>query len=223
MSEFSENCELMENIDFDTMMKNKKFDLFIKRAFDILVSWFGLVVLFPFFIVIAIMIKIDSKGSVFFRQERIGRGGKPFRIFKFRTMITDAEAQGLQLTVGADSRVTKVGQFLRKTKIDELPQLLNVLIGQMSFVGPRPEVRRYVELYSEYQRNILRIRPGITEEASIVYRNENEVLANSSEPEQTYINEIMPEKIALNMNYMINMSLWYDLKLIFKTIMILFD
>lgn len=224
MSENTE-CGLNENtqIDFDLLMRNKKFDLIIKRAFDIICSWFGLLFLSIFFIVIAIAIKIDSKGEVFFRQERVGKDGVPFRIFKFRTMITDAEAQGLQLTVGADSRVTSIGKFLRKTKIDELPQLINVLLGQMSFVGPRPEVRKYVDMYNDYQKNILRIKPGITEEASIVYRNENEVLANSTDPEYTYINEIMPEKINLNINYMLNISLWYDIKLIFKTLLILFD
>lgn len=206
-----------EPIDFDEVMSKKKCTLFFKRAFDIVASFLGLVILLVPFLIVAIVIKCTSKGPVFFRQERVGKGGKTFRIFKFRTMVVDAEKKGLQITVGKDSRVTGIGKFLRKTKLDELPQLINVFIGQMSFVGPRPEVPHYVEMYNDYQRNILRIKPGITELASIVYRDENEVLAQSENPEQTYINEIMPKKIELNMEYMQKMSFWYDIKLIFKT------
>ncbi len=206
-----------EPVNFDEVMSKKKFTLFAKRVFDIVASFLGLTVLFVPFLIVAIIIKCTSKGPVFFRQERVGKGGKTFRIFKFRTMVVDAEKKGLQITVGKDSRVTGIGKFLRKTKMDELPQLINVLIGQMSFVGPRPEVPHYVEMYSDYQRNILRVKPGITELASIVYRDENEVLAGSDDPEQTYINEIMPKKIELNMEYIQKMSFWYDIKLIFKT------
>ena len=166
---------------------------------------------------IAIAIKTSSKGPVYFRQERVGKNGKLFRIFKFRTMVSDAESKGMQITVGADSRITKVGKFLRKTKIDELPQLINVLLGQMSFVGPRPEVPHYAELYTDYQRNVLRIKPGITELASIIYKDENEVLAQSDDPEKTYIEEIMPKKIEINMQYIEKMNVFYDIKLIFKT------
>lgn len=207
----------VQEIDFDAVMKKKKFTLFVKRCFDICASFFGLLFLAIPFAVIAVIIKLTSDGPVFFRQERVGKDGKVFRIFKFRTMVVDAEKKGLQITVGKDSRVTGIGKVLRKTKMDELPQLINVFIGQMSFVGPRPEVPRYVALYSDYERNILRVKPGITELASIVYRDENEVLAKSENPESAYIHEIMPKKIQLNMEYIQKMSLFYDIKLIFMT------
>lgn len=206
-----------EEINFDAVLKGKKATLVFKRLFDICASIGGLLVLALPFCMVAIIIKLTSKGPVYFRQKRVGKNGKTFRIYKFRTMTVNAEAQGMQITVGADRRITKIGQILRKTKIDELPQLINVLKGEMSFVGPRPEVPRYVELYSDYQKNILKIKPGITELASIVYRDENEVLAQSEDPEKTYIEEIMPKKIELNMEYMQKMSFWYDIKLIFKT------
>lgn len=210
----TENIDL---IDFDAVLKKKRAALFFKRCFDIFASLFGLLFLAIPFVFIAIAIKTSSKGPVYFRQERVGKNGKLFRIFKFRTMVSDAESKGMQITVGADSRITKVGKFLRKTKIDELPQLINVLLGQMSFVGPRPEVPHYVELYTDYQRNVLRIKPGITELASIIYKDENEVLAQSDDPEKTYIEEIMPKKVGINMEYIQKMNVFYDIKLIFKT------
>ncbi len=203
--------------EFGEILRRKKATLFFKRAFDIFASFFGLILLFLPFLCIALAIKLTSRGPVFFRQVRVGRNGKEFRIFKFRTMVTDAEKKGLQITVGQDKRVTFVGKILRKTKMDELPQLINVFAGQMSFVGPRPEVPHYVGMYSEYQRNVLRVRPGITELASIVYRDENEVLGQSEDPEKTYIEEIMPKKIELNLQYIRKMSFWYDIKLIFQT------
>lgn len=206
-----------ENIDFDALLKKKRFSLFLKRTFDIFASFFGLLVLSPILIVIALLILLTSSGGVFFRQVRVGRKGKEFRIFKFRTMVKDAESKGMQITVGNDSRVTTIGKFLRKCKLDELPQLINVLLGQMSFVGYRPEVPKYVAMYTDYQRNILRIRPGITDLASIEYRDENEVLEQSDNPEDTYVNDVMQKKLALNIRYMQEMGFWYDLKLIFKT------
>ena len=215
--EQNEMIRTTEEINFDAVLKGKKATLVFKRLFDICASIGGLLVLALPFCMVAIIIKLTSKGPVYFRQERVGKNGKTFRIYKFRTMTVNAEAQGMQITVGADRRITKIGQILRKTKVDELPQLINVLKGEMSFVGPRPEVPRYVELYSDYQKNILKIKPGITELASIVYRDENEVLAQSEDPEKTYIEEIMPKKIELNMEYMQKMSFWYDIKLIFKT------
>lgn len=207
----------IDDIDFDALMKKKRAALFFKRCFDIAASAVGLLFLTIPFLFIAIAIRCSSKGPVYFRQERVGKNGKTFRIFKFRTMVTDAEKKGMQITVGNDARITKIGALLRKTKVDELPQLINVLIGQMSFVGPRPEVPHYVEMYDERQRNILRIKPGITELASIVYRDENDILAQSDDPEKTYIEEIMPKKIELNMEYMQKMNVFYDIKLIFKT------
>ena len=216
-NETVQTTEKQNIVDFDALLKKKRFSLFLKRCFDITASALGLLFLMIPFLIIAIIIKETSKGPVFFRQVRVGKDGKEFRIYKFRTMVVDAEKKGMQITVGADSRITGIGKFLRKTKVDELPQLINVLKGQMSFVGPRPEVPRYVALYDDYQRNILRIKPGITELASIVYRDENEVLAKSENPEETYINEIMPKKIALNIEYMQKLGFWYDIKLIFMT------
>lgn len=211
-----------QNIVFDIneLSRRMKGQLVMKRVFDFVVSLIGLVVLLSFFLAIAIAIKSDSNGPVFFKQIRIGKGGKEFRIFKFRTMVVDAEKKGMQITVGKDSKITKSGLFLRKTKLDELPQLINVLIGDMSFVGPRPEVPKYVAMYSEKQRDILKVRPGITDLASIAYRDENTLLAQSNNPEETYIEEIMPSKIELNIEYLKNMSIFYDIKLIIKTILV---
>lgn len=206
-----------EQIDFDKLLKSKWFSLFLKRTFDICASFLGIIVLLPMFAIVSLIIAMSSRGGVFFKQVRVGKNGKQFKIIKFRTMVVDAEAKGLQITVGKDMRITGIGKFLRKTKLDELPQLFNVFVGQMSFVGPRPEVCKYVDLYTPYQKNILRVRPGITELASIVYRDENEVLANSQDPEQTYINIVMQEKLKLNIQYIQKLGFWYDIYLIFKT------
>jgi lipopolysaccharide/colanic/teichoic acid biosynthesis glycosyltransferase len=188
------------------------------RVLDILFSLFGLILLLPVFLVIAIIIVIDSHGGVFFRQQRVGRYGKDFGLFKFRTMRTGAEKQG-DLTVGArDSRITKAGYFLRKYKLDELPQLINVLLGQMSLVGPRPEIRKYVDLYTSDQRKVLSVRPGVTDYASIEYSNENEILGRAADPEQAYIREVMPAKILLNMRYINSPTVGNYLKVIGMTI-----
>ena len=184
---------------------------------DIVISAAALCVLWPVLLLIALAIVIDDPGPVFYRQVRVGRGGRPFRIFKFRTMVSDADKRGLLITVGADSRITRVGAFLRKTKLDELAQLLNVLCGQMSFVGPRPEVADYVDLYTPYQRQVLQVRPGITGLASIRFRNENDLLTASSDPNRTYIEKIMPRKIELDLEYIPHASVFYDIKLIFQT------
>lgn len=189
----------------------------IKRLFDIILSTFGLIVFSPILIIIAIGIKLDSKGPVFYRQTRVGKYSEDFKIFKFRTMHVNADKMGL-LTVGdRDPRVTKVGYGLRKYKLDELPQLINVFIGEMSFVGPRPEVRKYVDLYSESDAEILKVKPGITDYASIKYRDEAELIKAADNPEKTYIEEIMPEKIKLNKIYIENHGIITDLKIIFKT------
>ncbi|WP_339064243.1 sugar transferase [Tepidibacillus marianensis] len=172
----------------------------------------------PFFLMIYIWIKLDSKGPAIFKQTRIGKNGKGFQIFKFRTMVVDAEKLGKQITVGNDKRITQSGHFLRKSKLDELPQLFNVLIGDMSFVGPRPEVPRYTSMYNGEQRKVLNVRPGVTDYASIKYRDENEILAQSKNPEQTYIEQIMIDKLKLNMKYIEEMSLWNDIKIIFQTL-----
>lgn len=186
-----------------------------KRAFDILCSLLGLVVLSPVLLVVSVLVAVTSPGGVFFRQERIGKDGRPFRIFKFRSMRKDNA--GLKITTGNDSRITPVGRFLRKSKIDELPQLINVLVGDMSFVGPRPEVADYVDLYTPYQRQVLLVRPGITGLASIRFRNENDLLTASDDPNRTYVEQIMPRKIDLDLEYIPHASVFYDIKLIFQT------
>ncbi|QIG89174.1 sugar transferase [Chryseobacterium sp. POL2] len=189
----------------------------MKRFFDIVLSLIGIIVLIPVYIIIAIAISLDSKGGVIYRQKRIGRNSVPFDVLKFRTMRPDSFSKGA-LTVGdRDPRVTKVGYFLRKYKLDELPQLFNVLLGDMSFVGPRPEVEKYTKLYNEEQKKVLSVRPGITDNASIKYRNESELLAKSQNPEQTYIDVIMPEKLTINLDYIEDNNVFKDIKIIFDT------
>lgn len=193
-----------------------------KRLFDWLASTFGLLLLAPILLVLAVWIKLDSRGPVFFRQERVGLGGSLFRIHKFRTMVTDAERLGLQITVGADARVTRVGQWLRKYKLDELPQLLDVWLGHMSLVGPRPEVPRYVACYPVHVRDIvLSVRPGITDRASIEFKDENEILGRASDPNQAYINEVLPIKLKYYVEYVETRSFLGDVVLIFRTVVAL--
>lgn len=194
----------------------------MKRFFDLLFSFIGLVVLLPVWLVVALLIVVDSRGGVFYSQLRVGKDNRDFRLYKFRTMRTDSDSKGL-ITVGArDSRVTRVGYWLRKFKIDEFPQLLNIIKGDMSIVGPRPEVRKYVDLYTQEQMRVLSVRPGLTDYASIRYVNENEVLAASADPERTYIEEVMPAKLALNLQYIENQSLAEDFRLILKTFVAIF-
>lgn len=190
----------------------------MKRLFDIVSSFCGLVLLCPLFLLISIWIKLDSPGPVFYRQVRVGRGNKDFRIFKFRTMYVGSDRGSLVTIGGRDSRITRSGYFLRKSKIDELPQLINVLTGDMSIVGPRPEVRHYVDYWTPEQLRILEIRPGITDPASIKFRNENELLEGVADPEEYYINVIMPEKLRLYSEYMENCGFWTDLLIIFNTL-----
>ena len=189
----------------------------MKRIFDIIFSLFGLILLSPFMIIIAILIKLDSKGPIFFKQVRVTKNGREFKIFKYRTMRVGSDKYS-QITVGKDSRITKVGDFLRKYKLDEIPQLINVLIGDMSLVGPRPEVPKYVALYTEEQREILKVRAGITDYASIEFSNENDILANEADPEKAYIEKIMPRKIELNKKYLSEISVMTDIKIILLTI-----
>ncbi|HOP79113.1 MAG TPA: sugar transferase [Armatimonadota bacterium] len=189
-----------------------------KRLFDLTFALPGLIVLSPLFILITLLIFMDDKGPVIFAQQRAGKNGKLFLMYKFRTMIAGAESFGRQLTVGEDKRITRTGSLLRKTKLDELPQLINVVLGNMSLVGPRPEVPKYVALYTPEQREVLKLTPGITDPASIKYRNESDILSNSSNPEQTYIEQIMPDKIRLNLEYAAHASLITDFTLILKTI-----
>ncbi|HIQ21624.1 MAG TPA: aminotransferase class I/II-fold pyridoxal phosphate-dependent enzyme [Planctomycetes bacterium] len=190
-----------------------------KRTFDIMMSAAGLLVLSPLFAAVAVLIKLTSRGPVFFLQERVGRGMRPFRIIKFRTMIQGAHKMGRLVTAGKDPRITPLGYFLRRMKIDELPQLINVLKGDMSFVGPRPEVAKFVELYREDFAQLLVVRPGITDLASLKYRHEADILGRSADPERTYVERVLPEKIALSKQYVARASLWLDLKLILATLL----
>jgi len=189
----------------------------MKRLFDILFSSIGLLLLQPFFVVIAIMIKVDSTGPILFKQGRVGKNFRRFIIYKFRTMVVDAEEKGLRITSGGDRRVTRVGRTLRKFKIDELPQLFNVLKGDMSLVGPRPEVEEYVKFYERDYREILKKRPGITDVSSIIFREEEAVLENQADPEGYYKKILLPEKIRLAKEYIEKSSFLYDLKLILNT------
>lgn len=189
----------------------------MKRIFDIIVSGLGLIVLSPLFVIVSIWIKMDSRGPIFFRQTRVGYHGKDFKIFKFRSMRIGSD-NGSMITIGGhDPRITRSGYFIRKTKIDELPQLINVFIGDMSLVGPRPEVRHYVDLWTQDQMHALDVRPGITDPASIRYRNENELLENAEDPENYYINVIMQDKLNLYLEYVDNHSFLKDILLIVNT------
>ena len=193
-----------------------------KRLFDWLASTFGLLALAPVLLLLAVWIKLDSPGPVFFRQERVGRGGMLFRIHKFRTMVTDAERSGLQITVGADARVTRVGQWLRKYKLDELPQLVDVWLGHMSLVGPRPEVPRYVACYPADVRDVVfSVRPGITDRASIEFKDENLILGSAADPHRAYVEEVLPIKLKYYVEYVETNSLLGDIQLIIRTFMAL--
>lgn len=194
----------------------------MKRFFDITASGLGLIVMSPLFLILAIWIKLDSKGPVFYRQVRVGYKNKDFRIFKFRSMRVGADKGSLVTTIGGhDPRVTRSGYFIRKFKFDELPQLINVFLGDMSLVGPRPEVRHYVDYWTPEQMHVLDVRPGITDPASIKFRNENELMEKAEDPEKYYIEVIMQEKIKLYLEYVEKHSFWYDLGLIFKTFFVI--
>jgi lipopolysaccharide/colanic/teichoic acid biosynthesis glycosyltransferase len=190
----------------------------MKRAFDIVAAAIGLSVLAPLLLLAAILIKIESPGQVFFRQERIGRGFRPFLIYKFRTMVENAAQLGGGITWGDDPRITRVGRFLRKTKFDELPQLINVLKGEMSLVGPRPEIRKYVDLFRADYEEILKVRPGITDMASLKYQDEADLLGRSANPEEEYIKRVLPDKLKLAKAYVNRSCLRFDLALILKTL-----
>jgi lipopolysaccharide/colanic/teichoic acid biosynthesis glycosyltransferase len=190
----------------------------MKRGFDVLFSFLALVILIPLFIAISLLVVMGSEGSAFYFQKRVGRNGKDFTLIKFRTMLKKSDSIGL-LTIGEnDSRITKTGRWLRKYKLDELPQLVNIFLGDMSIVGPRPEVRKYVDLYSPEQLTVLSVRPGLTDYASLEYINENNLLSSFSYPERAYIEKIMPDKLMLNLKYIKEQGFMKDLKIIFRTI-----
>ncbi len=190
----------------------------LKRLFDIVFSLFGIIFLLPLFLVLSLLIAIGSKGGVVYVQRRVGKDNQDFSLFKFRTMFVNSDKKGLLTVGGRDNRITPLGYFLRKYKLDELPQLFNVFAGHMSLVGPRPEVRKYVALYNEEQKKVLSVRPGITDYASIEYMDENEILGASEDPEKTYTEEIMPSKLAINLRYIEEKSLFTDIGIIVKTL-----
>lgn len=190
----------------------------LKRLFDIFFSFLGIILLSPLFFLVSVLIILENGFPVFYSQKRVGKNGVEFSLLKFRTMIKDADKNGLLTVGGRDARITKIGYYLRKTKVDELPQLINVLIGDMSLVGPRPEVKKYTDLYTEKQQQVLTVKPGITDYASIQFVDENDLLGKSENPEETYIKEIMPKKLELNLKYIQESSLITDVVLIFRTI-----
>ena len=189
-----------------------------KRLFDFTVSGIGLVVVSPVLVAIAVVVKASDCGPAFYRQQRVGRGGKPFRIWKFRTMVLNADKLGISVTKDGDPRITRIGRLLRKTKLDELPQLLNVFLGEMSFVGPRPEVQRYVDHYTPEQRRILELKPGITDLATLEFRNEEDLLATAADTEKFYIEHCVPRKIELNLQYARQATLCRDIWIILQTV-----
>jgi lipopolysaccharide/colanic/teichoic acid biosynthesis glycosyltransferase len=195
----------------------------MKRAFDIVAVTAALVILSPLLAVAALLIKLDSPGPVFFKQERIGRNFRPFWIYKFRTMVQDASTRGGFITVGEDRRITRVGRILRKTKVDEIPQLINILKGEMAIVGPRPEIRHYVELFRRDYEEILKVRPGLTDLASLKYRDEASLLATAENPEDEYMTRVLPDKIRLAKDYLERSSFLFDAGLILRTLFRLFE
>ena len=189
----------------------------MKRIFDIVASGIGLILLSPLFVILAIWIKCDSIGPVFYKQVRVGRNNMDFQLFKFRSMRVGSDKKGLITVGGHDPRITRSGYYIRKYKLDEFPQLINVFLGEMSLVGPRPEVRKYVDMYTEEQMHVLDVRPGITDLASIRYRNENELLERVNDPDKYYVEVIMPDKLRINLEYVARHSFTFDIRLIFQT------
>ena len=202
---------------YDVLCK-RKISLLVKRLFDILVSIIMLIILSPIFLILSVAIKVDSKGPVFFRQERLTQYGRVFRIFKFRTMVNNADKIGTQVTVNNDTRITKVGSFIRDYRLDEIPQLINILMGDMSFVGTRPEVKKYVDAYTPEMMATLLLPAGVTSLASIKYKDEAELLSKSKDVDSTYINEILPEKMKYNLQSIKEFSFWDEIKLMFMTV-----
>lgn len=191
----------------------------IKRAFDVVFSLLGIVAFLPVMVLCAVLVKFTSTGPIIFRQQRVGRDFQPFHILKFRSMVVDAPSQGAQITVDRDPRITGIGRVMRKLKLDELPQLFNVLRGDMSFVGPRPEVQEYVDLFRDDYKTLLSVRPGITDPGSIAFRHEEDILAAAADPRLAYVAEVLPEKIRLSKVYVVNSSIWLDIQLIFQTLL----
>lgn len=208
--------------EYYNILSKRKISLVVKRIFDILLSLILLILLSPIILILAIIIKLDSKGPIFYRQERITTNGKVFRIFKFRTMVQNADKIGTLVTVGNDNRITKVGKMIRKVRLDELPQLINVLKGDMTFVGTRPEVKKYVDKYTDEMKATLLMPAGVTSEASIQYKDEDKILAkavkNGKDTDTAYIEDVLPEKMKYNLEYIKKFNFWYDVKICVKTV-----
>ena len=215
--ELPEEFQTEEVKKYYDILSKKKGSLLLKRIFDVIVSLIMLIILLPVFIILGIAIKIDSKGPIFFRQERITQYGRTFRIFKFRTMVNNAEKLGTQVTVGNDSRITRVGSFIRNCRLDEISQLLNILTGDMTFVGTRPEVKKYVDYYTKEMMATLLLPAGVTSLASIYYKDEAELLEKSDNPDKTYIEEILPEKMKYNLQSIEKFNFIKDIKIMFMT------
>lgn len=213
-----ENMQTKTIAPYYEYLNSKKVSLILKRIFDFIFALLLLIILSPIFLILSIAIKIDSPGPVFFRQIRVTQYGKNFRIFKFRTMVVDAEKKGTQITAEQDSRITKVGSFIRKIRLDEIPQLINVLLGTMTFVGTRPEVPKYVEQYTEEMLATLLLPAGVTSEASVHFKDEAKIIGNSDNIEKTYIEEVLPQKMKYNIKYLKEFNVWHDLKIIFFTV-----
>lgn len=205
------------------ILSRKKFDILLKRLFDFIVAGILLVLLLPIFVVIAILVKFTSKGPILYKQERVTTYGKTFKIFKFRTMIENADKIGSLVTLDNDKRITKVGRFLRRVRLDELPQLFNILLGQMSFVGTRPEVQKYVDCYSEEMLATLLMPAGVTSLASISFKDEDKYLDSNESVESVYINKILPDKMKYNLEYIENFNIFYDMKLMIKTVLVVLN
>lgn len=215
LPDYMKNDSVREYYD---ILQNRRVSLIVKRTFDIIMSIFLLILLSPILIIISILIKLDSKGEIFFRQQRVTQYGRIFKIFKFRTMVKNAENLGTQVTINNDSRVTKIGKYLRKLRLDELPQLINILIGDMTFVGTRPEVKKYVDRYSDCMMATLLLPAGVTSLSSIMFRNEQALLDNCDDIDKMYVETILVKKMEYNLDYIKKFNFLYDLKLMLKTI-----
>ncbi len=225
ISKFDELPKIMQNYavkQYYDILKTKQTTLVIKHIVDVLICGVIFIITLPFFIIFSVLIKLTSRGPVFFKQERIGKDLKTFHILKFRTMVKDAEKKGIQLTNGNDSRITPFGKFLRGINMDEMPQLLNVIKGDMSIIGTRPEVKRYVDIYTDEMLATLLIKPGMVSLASVKYKNENDMLTSASNPEQVYIDDILPDKMKYNLEYLKHLSMKEDFSILGKTIACVF-
>ena len=220
MPDFLKNDKVKEYYD---ILQHRKFSLFVKRLFDIIASIIGLVILSPIFIILAIAIKIDSKGPVFYRQERVTTNNKTFMIFKFRTMVQNADKIGSLVTIGNDNRITKVGKFIRKLRLDEFPQLINVLVGDMSFIGTRPEVRKYVDCYTDEMKATLLMKAGVTSMTSILFKDEDEIMEKyikeGKTADEAYVENVLPEKMKINLEYIKKFNVFYDIKIAVFTVL----